>query len=72
MAWLNTSDMYCPWALDVVDDVFNQLPEVEWLTSGFLMVWDRRLRAIKCKEVKGFSRRSFFDGRHLNVLPNFL
>jgi glycosyltransferase involved in cell wall biosynthesis len=72
MAWLNTSDMYCPWALDVVADVFNQLPEVEWLTSGFPMVWDERSRAIKCKEVKGFSKQSFLDGRHLNVLPNFL
>jgi glycosyltransferase involved in cell wall biosynthesis len=72
MAWINSSDLYCPWALSIVADVFCQLSEVKWLTSGFPMVWDEKSRAIKCKEIAGFSQQSFLDGRHLNVLPNFL
>lgn len=72
MAWINSSDLYCPWAFSVVADAFIQLPQVQWLTSGFPLVWDGKSRAIKCKEIAGFSQQSFLDGRHLNVLPNFL
>ncbi|WP_446010907.1 glycosyltransferase family 2 protein [Candidatus Electrothrix sp.] len=33
MAWLNADDMYFPWTLQVVGEVFALFPEVEWLIS---------------------------------------
>ena len=33
MAWLNSDDMYCPWALKTVASIFSELPQVEWLTT---------------------------------------
>lgn len=31
MGWLNSSDVYYPWTLETVADVFHDLPEVEWI-----------------------------------------
>jgi hypothetical protein len=38
MAWINSDDMYMPWAFAVVAEVFRQLPQVHWLT-GMHGVW---------------------------------
>jgi glycosyltransferase involved in cell wall biosynthesis len=31
MAWLNSDDIYCPWAFSVVNDIFQKFPEVKWI-----------------------------------------
>ena len=31
MAWLNGDDLYFPWTFSVVDDIFSQFPEVDWI-----------------------------------------
>jgi glycosyltransferase involved in cell wall biosynthesis len=31
MSWINSSDMYYPWTLQSVADVFSALPQVEWI-----------------------------------------
>jgi glycosyltransferase involved in cell wall biosynthesis len=46
MAWLNSDDMYTPWAFAVVGDVFAQLRQVNWLTSCTPLNWDIHDRAI--------------------------
>ena len=33
MCWINSSDMYYPWTLQTVAEVFSQFPEVEWITG---------------------------------------
>ena len=33
MCWINSSDMYYPWTLRTVAEIFTQLPEVEWITG---------------------------------------
>ncbi|MBT63699.1 MAG: glycosyl transferase [Puniceicoccaceae bacterium] len=40
MAWLNSDDMYLPWTLKVVADIFEQFPEVEWIT-GLNGTWNQ-------------------------------
>lgn len=40
MAWINSDDMYTPWSLKVVAQVFEQFPEVNWLL-GFQSFWNR-------------------------------
>ncbi len=34
MAWLNSSDVYYPWTLQTVADVFESLPEVMWICGA--------------------------------------
>lgn len=40
MAWINSSDVYYPWTLQVVSDVFRDNPEIEWI-SGIATHLDR-------------------------------
>jgi glycosyltransferase involved in cell wall biosynthesis len=34
MGWINSSDLYLPWTLEVVAEVFASRPEVEWITGA--------------------------------------
>jgi len=38
MAWLNGDDIYCPWTLSVVGEIFACFPDVDWIvgTSSFM------------------------------------
>lgn len=62
MAWLNSDDKYCPWALSVVADIFSAYPEVEWITSVHPVSWNERGQAVAVDFTGGFSRRSFYKG----------
>jgi glycosyltransferase involved in cell wall biosynthesis len=33
MSWLNSDDIYFPWTLGVVAEIFSTFPEIEWLTG---------------------------------------
>ena len=37
MCWINSSDMYYPWTLATVAEIFSQLPEVDWITGAVSM-----------------------------------
>jgi glycosyltransferase involved in cell wall biosynthesis len=65
MAWVNSDDKYAPWALSVVADIFSTLPQLEWLTTLYLLDWDDKGRAVNCTHVAGFDARSFFKGANL-------
>jgi hypothetical protein len=67
MAWLNSDDMYVPWALAVVGEIFARFPDVEWLTTLFMLVWDETGRGVACLPEEGFTRRGFFRGEHLEI-----
>jgi glycosyltransferase involved in cell wall biosynthesis len=41
MAWLNSDDKYLPWTLQTVADIFNQHPDVNWIT-GTQAWWNDR------------------------------
>ena len=41
MAWLNSDDLYLPWTLRVVAEVFQRFPEVEWI-AGVDAWWNER------------------------------
>jgi hypothetical protein len=65
MAWINSDDKYCPWCLSVVGEIFGKFPQVEWLTTRYPIHWDAQGRAIRCKELTGFTKRSYLAGEHL-------
>lgn len=65
MAWLNSDDMYCPWALRTVAEVFTQLPEVDWLTSMYPGGIDCVGHCLQFGDIPGFSLQAFLDGAYL-------
>jgi hypothetical protein len=40
MAWINSDDMYTPWAFRCVAQIFDKFPEVDWIV-GFCGYWNQ-------------------------------
>jgi glycosyltransferase involved in cell wall biosynthesis len=69
MAWLNSDDLYTPWALSTISEVFTQYPEVEWITTLHQVVWNQHSQAIFVRNVPGYNRDSFLRGDNLETRP---
>ncbi len=65
MAWLNSDDMYCPWALRTVASIMSQVPQVEWLTTLNPGYWDWYGFCTGFGSMPGYSREAFLDGCYL-------
>jgi glycosyltransferase involved in cell wall biosynthesis len=68
MAWLGCGDKYCPWALKVVSQIFSQLPEVEWLTTGSPISWDIKGLPTVCCFSYGYSQLAFMEGYYFPAI----
>jgi glycosyltransferase involved in cell wall biosynthesis len=71
MGWLNSDDIYCPWAFSVVDEILTQHPEVEWLTTTTQLRWDAAGRAARALHVPGYSKAGFWRGEYLPAKTRF-
>jgi glycosyltransferase involved in cell wall biosynthesis len=69
MAWLNSDDLYTPWTLSTISEVFTLYPEVEWITTLHQVVWNDRGQAILVRNVPGYNRNSFLRGENLLTRP---
>ncbi|HEX9819384.1 MAG TPA: glycosyltransferase family 2 protein [Methylomirabilota bacterium] len=58
LAWLNSDDMYTPWAFTVVADIFERLPQVEWLSTLYPLFWNETGAATLCTQLPAFNRRA--------------
>jgi glycosyltransferase involved in cell wall biosynthesis len=65
MAWINSDDMYTPWAFKVVNEIFSTLPEVEWLTTLCPIMWSASGAATYCFQRGGYTRCGFFNGENV-------
>lgn len=65
MAWINGDDFYLPGALRAVASIFENLPEIEWITSLSQVTADANGSCIDCNRMPGFSREAFLDGAYL-------
>jgi glycosyltransferase involved in cell wall biosynthesis len=62
MAWLNSDDMYFPWTLRTVGEIFSQLSEVRWLSTHNPATLDCGDAVFYLYSIPGFSAEAFFDG----------
>jgi len=65
MAWLNSDDLYFPWTLNAIADIFNDLPRLEWLTSNIKIMLTRKGLPYKSGLFYSFGRKAFFEGLYL-------
>lgn len=59
LCWLNSDDLYLPWAFSVVAEIFARHPEVEWLTSAHPMTFDEHGQALGVDVRWGYTAGSF-------------
>jgi glycosyltransferase involved in cell wall biosynthesis len=71
MGWLNSDDMLTPWALSVVESVFQALPQVQWLTTLFPLVMDEKDSVVAARRAEGYHARAFYRGRNVPLNPRF-
>jgi hypothetical protein len=71
MGWLNSDDVYMPWTLSVVRDIFESFPELEWLTTLYPLTIDELGRVVSCTYTGSFDRASFGSGASLPFSPGY-
>lgn len=68
MGWLNSDDQLAPWAIQTVLDIFDDLPEVRWITSRFPMEARRDGVVTTTTILPGVDNWGFFNGEHVRTL----
>jgi hypothetical protein len=71
LGWLNSDDLYLPWTLHAVGEIFAALPEVNWITSQYPILLDENGLAVQTRRLDGFSRKAFYRGRNVPLTPFF-
>ena len=64
MGWLNSSDLYFPWTLSTVREIFEKFPEVQWITAlrKFCVQEDGSFEGMQ--KMPGFAGRCYYAGMH--------
>jgi len=62
MAWLNSDDMYFPFALKTVSSIMANFKQLEWLTTLSPASWDWHGFCTGFSSIPGYSRDAFLDG----------
>jgi glycosyltransferase involved in cell wall biosynthesis len=64
MGWLNSSDLYFPWTLSTVCEVFDKYPYIQWIASlrKFCIQEDGSFEGME--KMPGFAGRSLYCGLH--------
>ena len=65
MGWLNADDFYLPGCLSLVEDVFAQYPEIEWITGTLAAIANASGQVVRTFSVARFSKEAFFRGFNL-------
>lgn len=65
MGWLNSDDMMFPWCLKAVEEIFEQHPDVEWISTMQPALWDSMGSFAGLASRPGFSKNAFLDGKYL-------
>ncbi len=62
MGWLNSDDLYFPWALDYIAKIFSAMPQVQWVSTLTPIAVDAAGDILRVRKIAGFSREAFLDG----------
>lgn len=73
MAWLNADDIYFPWTFSLVNQVFSQYPEVDWIIGLPTFLNDQgQLIKVSSNPVSSFSQKYIKEGWFRGHLGGYL
>jgi glycosyltransferase involved in cell wall biosynthesis len=61
-AYLNSDDMYLPWAFQTVARIFSELPQVKWLTTTTMLIWNQHSQPVIVYRGMRKARTWFYRG----------
>lgn len=64
LAYLNSDDMYCPWAFDIVGRCFSDISEMDWLTTLYPMLHGENANFVATHNVQPYNSELFYAGRY--------
>ncbi|MEI6491518.1 MAG: glycosyltransferase family 2 protein [Verrucomicrobiota bacterium] len=64
LAWLNSSDIYLPWTLTTVSQIFSSHPGVNWLAANHKLCIGEKNEFAGYQKLPGYSRNAFIKGMH--------
>ncbi len=67
-AYLNSDDMYLPWTFRVVARLFSDFPQIQWLTSRTLLIWNSQGNPVHTYPAVNYARTWFYRGWSIRQL----
>jgi glycosyltransferase involved in cell wall biosynthesis len=64
LCFLNSDDKFLPGCLQIVGEIFQTQPEVNWLTTLAPAILDLQGNCVQVRHTPGYSREAFLDGRY--------
>jgi glycosyltransferase involved in cell wall biosynthesis len=65
LSWINSDDIYFPWAFTTVAMMMSSVPQVQWLSSLMPARIDYQGFLAAFHPLPGFSRQAFLEGKNL-------
>lgn len=62
LGWLNSDDTLFPWAFDLITRIFNDVPEIQWISTLTQAAIDADGDIRYLRKVPGYAQQAFFDG----------
>lgn len=62
LGWLNSDDTLFPWAFDLITRLFNDVPEIQWISTLTQAAIDADGDIRYLRKVPGYAQQAFFDG----------
>lgn len=72
MGWINADDIYMPWALSVVSEIFSKYPHIDWITGLPSFINDRDQITRVYSSVACYPRKHIREGWYRDHLAGYL
>ncbi len=71
MGYLNADDQYMPWTLATVREIFETLPQVDWITSTYPLLLNAHGTVCDAMTTDGYHQQAFMQGENALMFSTF-
>ncbi len=68
-AYLNSDDLYCPWALEIVARCFSDVEKLQWITTLYPLIHTADMGFVAINPMGPVNRKLFYRGVYGRYLP---